>query len=155
MTIKYYDANQIYMTFERPFVEDHLIKSGHYNKRGAKLMRERHPEPIIQRQLLIDYNDDWCDEFLKYINTERYKGSYDALVHANGWRGINSYEYDFYIWTPELHAWVQEMNKLFGTKIKPRYLTYNQYQNIRGIDKYVTEDEADKLEAQYDRRMAA
>jgi hypothetical protein len=34
-------------------------------------------------------------------------------------------------------------------------LTYNQYQNIAGVYKYVTEEEADKLEAQYDRRMAA
>ena len=155
MTTKYYDTHQIYMTFERPFVEDHLIKSGHYNKRGAKLMRERHPEPTVARPFDIDYNDDWRNEFPKYINTERFVGSYDALVHDNGWRGCNSYEYDFYIWTPELHAWVQEMNKLFGTKVKPRYLTYNQYQNIRDIDKYVTEEEADKLEAQYDKRMAA
>ena len=154
MTIKYYDAHQIYMTFERPFVEDHLIKSGHYNKRGAKLMRERHPEPIINRQLLIDFDADWYQEFPTYINTERYNGSYDAFVRGF-WRGINSYDYDFYIWTPELHAWVQEMNKLFGTKVKPRYLTYNQYQNIDGIHKYVTEEEADKLEAQYDKRMAA
>lgn len=33
MTTKYYDAHQIYMTFEYPFFQDHLIKSGFYSKK--------------------------------------------------------------------------------------------------------------------------
>ena len=156
MTIKYYDAKQLYDTFEYPFVMDHLIKSGkHYSARGAKAARKRHPEPIIQRQLLIDFNADWCEEFPKYVKTERFYGHYTVVVESLYIQSSRWRYYDLYVWSPELHAWVQEMNKLFGTSIKPKYLTYSQYQNIDGIEKYVTQEEADKLEAQCDRRMAA
>ena len=156
MTTKYYDANQLYMTFEEPFAMDHRIKSGkYYNAKGAKAARKRHPEPIIQRQLAIDFDANWCEEFPKYVKTERFAGHYTVTVESLYIQSSRWREYDFYIWTPELHTWVQEMNKLFGTKVKPKYLTYKQYQNIDGTEKYVTEDEADKLEAQDDRRMAA
>lgn len=155
MTIKYYDAKQLYETFEYPFFQDHLIKSGAYNKQGTKAARKRHPEPIIQRQLPIDYKLNWCDEFPKYIKTERFAGHYTVNVESLYIQSTRWRYYDLYIWTPELHAWVQDMNKLFGTNIKPKYLTYSQYQNIDGIEKYVTQEEADKLEAQYDRRIAA
>jgi hypothetical protein len=155
MTIKYYDTKQLYDTFEYPFVMDHRIKSGkYYNAKGAKAARKRHPEPIIQRQLLIDFGLDWREEFPKYVKTERFYGHYTVnveslYIQSNRWR-----YYDLYIWTPELHAWVQEMNKLFGTSIKPKYLTYTQYQNIDGIHKYVTQEEADKLEMREDKRIA-
>lgn len=145
MTTKYYDASTLYNMFERPFYEDHLIKTGYYNSKGAKKQRKLYPEPVIERPLPIGYDQDWYSELPKHINTERFVGMYTTVVNSLYIQSSRVRDYNFYIWTPELHSWVTEMNKLFGTNVKPKYLRYDQYLNIKGIDKYLSEEEVSKL----------